>query len=53
MDCGELYKRNVEFKRYVDQYAKKTNLSVVEVMEHRLIKEVGKLYGGKLHGEIQ
>lgn len=41
----ELYENNKDFKRYVDLYCRRYDLSVEEALEHKMVQEVGKQYG--------
>lgn len=47
MDGKALYDNNKDFKQYVDKYANQRKLSIEEALSHALVKEVGKVYGGK------
>lgn len=47
MKTEEIYKVNVDFKRYVDTYAKAQNITVETAMTHKVVKNVGEQYKEK------
>ena len=53
----EFYKRNADFKRYVDRYAKKHNeeksISVDEALEHEIVKSVAAQYREKEEARVE
>ena len=52
----EFYNRNADFKRYVDNYAKKYNegksISVDEALEHEIVKSVAEQYREKEEAKV-
>lgn len=40
----DLYKNNKDFKGYVDRYSRTYSLSIEEVLEHKLVQDVGRHY---------
>lgn len=40
----EEYKANPDFKKYVDRYCVKHEITVEEALEHELVKSVGEYY---------
>ena len=53
----EFYNRNADFKRYVDNYAKKYNegksISVDEALEHEIVKSVAAQYREKEEAKVE
>ena len=53
----EFYNRNADFKRYVDNYAKKYNegksISVDESLEHEIVESVAEQYREKEETRIK
>ena len=47
MRIEEQYKTDAEFRKYVDAYAKKHNITVETAMTHKLVKNVADQYRGK------
>lgn len=47
MDCRKLYEENLDFKKYVDAYATKHHISVLEALEHLIVRNVAAIYEGK------
>ena len=43
MDYMELYNTNADFKGYVDRYRRKHALSVVEALEHMLVRNYAEM----------
>ena len=41
---NELYNTNADFRRYVDRYASKHNISVEEALEHKIVKQEAEQY---------
>lgn len=46
INVENLYNKNPDFKKYVDVYSKKMGITVHEALEHLIVKEVAKQYGG-------
>lgn len=40
----DLYKNNKDFQEYVDRYMRGKNVKLEDVLEEKLVKEVGKMY---------
>lgn len=38
------YRHNVKFRQYVDKYAKNRGITVVEALEHELVRQVALYY---------
>lgn len=44
IDYTALYAENEDFKRYVDRYCTKHNISVDEALQHYLVQAAGRMY---------
>lgn len=44
IDYTALYAENEDFKRYVDRYCTKHNISVDEALQHYLVRMAGRMY---------
>ena len=44
IDYTALYAENEDFRRYVDRYCKKHNISVDEALQHYLVRMAGQMY---------
>ncbi len=40
----ELYKNNKDFREYVDRYMRGKDVKLEDVLEEKLVREVGKMY---------
>ena len=47
MRIDEQYKTDMEFKKYVDAYARTHNITVETAMTHKIVKNVADQYRGK------
>ena len=47
MTIAEQYKEDAEFRRYVDAYAKKHDITIETAMTHKIVKNVADQYRGK------
>ena len=47
----ELYRQSTDFKRYVDRYCTKHNLSVSDALDHALVQEVAEEYNSSQDAE--
>lgn len=47
----KLYKKDADFKRYVDRYCQSRGFTVKEALRHDLVKEVGKYYAEEMIDE--
>lgn len=44
MNTRILYEKNIDFKKYVDRYCKKHDISVDQALDHYIVKDVAKYY---------
>ena len=44
MENMDLYEKSKDFKRYVDEYCKKTNIPVEVALSHMIVKNVARHY---------
>lgn len=47
----ELYENNKDFKRYVDLYCRRYDLSVEDALKHKVVQDVGRYYQEEAEAE--
>lgn len=44
VDYEELYRKNKDFREYVDRYCMARNIPATEALKHKIVQEVGDYY---------
>lgn len=52
IDYTALYAENEDFRRYVDRYCTKHNISVDEALQHYLVQAAGRVYKEQSNNKV-
>ena len=52
IDYTALYAENEDFRRYVDRYCTKHNVSVDEALQHYLVRMAGRMYKEQSNNKV-